>query len=291
MRQTSTFLLVFFLTSTGALAEEAPQSAPPSAEREEAPPNAPPPAKEETAAVQAPNPGQPLQLLVLDLERGGNITEDVARTIGGLVSEEIARVPNLKVVSGQDLQQLISLEQDKQVVGCDDTSECMAEIANALGARYVVFGRVSNLEELLVVQLNLLDAKEGRSVGRSSAQAQSLAGLPVQLRPPIFQLIEGVVPVPEEMKVAANEALEKAKAQSGAGEEGNWMKTASMGAGAAFLGTSALAIGWAEMEAANPGSTNKDLIIPTEAIGAVVGVIGVGLLGTGLFAFSDADGE
>lgn len=58
-------------------------------------------------------------------------------------------------------------------MGCGDSS-CLAEIAGAMGAEFVVFGDVGKLGETFVINLNLFDNNAVRpSVGRSCAAPRS----------------------------------------------------------------------------------------------------------------------
>jgi hypothetical protein len=60
----------------------------------------------------------------------------------------------------------LALESEKAAMGCEDES-CAAEIAGALGADLVVFGRGTRLGDLNIIHLTLFNATEARTVGRA----------------------------------------------------------------------------------------------------------------------------
>lgn len=114
----------------------------------------------------------------------------------------------LEVVSQADIRQMVDLEAEKQAMGCDTTS-CLAEIAGAMGAAYVVFGRVGRLDERLFVQLNLFDSAKGRAVARQEVRAERLGEVPDVVRPALAHLVApltGIAPPPETPVAAAPDA-------------------------------------------------------------------------------------
>ena len=68
---------------------------------------------------------------------------------------------------------MIELESDKERAGCDDDS-CLADLAGALGARYVIYGTLGKLGSRYVTTLNLFDAELGKAINRSDVQADSM---------------------------------------------------------------------------------------------------------------------
>ncbi len=118
-------------------------------------------------------------VVVLDLEAVGVGTGEAA-LVSGLVVDALSKYESLSVLQKADIQQMASFEADKQALGCSEAS-CLAEIAGALGASYVVFGRVGTLDGLVLVQLNLFDASAGKPVARQDIRADRLAGVAPQV--------------------------------------------------------------------------------------------------------------
>jgi hypothetical protein len=149
---------------------------------------APPPAPQAPAAAA---PAQKAQVLLLDLESvESEVARDKVSVLQGRIAATLAERNDLDLVTAGDLKAMTALEADKSLVGCDQSS-CLAELAAALGARYVVFGRVSKLDEnYLVLQLNLFDSTSARAVGRTETDGASLKDL-VEKTPAAVQQLFG----------------------------------------------------------------------------------------------------
>lgn len=143
------------------------------------------------AARAEPVDEAPVPLLVMDLT-SEDLDEQQLTTIAGLIAAELNQRPGLRVLTTDDMRDLLSLEESRQLAGCDDNS-CMTELAGALGARYVVFGQAGALGDLLVVNLKLLDTQRAETVGRAAAQARNLDELPRVLRPALDTLVGDLV--------------------------------------------------------------------------------------------------
>lgn len=98
-------------------------------------------------------------------------------TLTQLVAVAASNMEGTEVLSSKDVQDIVSLEADKQLAGCEDTGACLAEVAGALGARLVVFGHLGRLDDVLVLTLNLFDADSASSAGRSVVRATSVSEL------------------------------------------------------------------------------------------------------------------
>ena len=113
--------------------------------------------------------------------RGDALDAATKRAIASTITQELDALERYTVLSQADVNQLAALEGDKQEAGCD-TSTCLAEIAGALGARYVVFGEVARLGSLTVVNLNLFDVDTATAIERASFEANDPAQIPALAR-------------------------------------------------------------------------------------------------------------
>jgi hypothetical protein len=155
--------------------------------------------------LSAPAAGEPKEdgkpsLLVLSLEPTG-VTEDEAKILDGMIANALTRHESVQVVTADELQQMMELEGEKQAMGCDTTS-CLGEIAGAMGARFVLFGKAGVFGELFVVQLNLYDSEAARAVTREEIKADSLDVVAERVQPAVDALVshitgEPAVPVAE----------------------------------------------------------------------------------------------
>ena len=147
-----------------------------------------PPAPPEPPPAPAPKKPERTKLLVLDL-KPNDVEPSTASTINGVVTSELASYPELDVVSRDDMQRLVQLQADKSTMGCSDDAGCLAEIADSLGAKLVVFGTIGKLGDAYVVNLNLFDADKAAGLGRVVVQAEDTKKLPKKLRPKVHELL------------------------------------------------------------------------------------------------------
>jgi hypothetical protein len=125
---------------------------------------------------------------VLVLEPGSaTVDKPTLGTIAGLMIVELAKDPALDVISDAEVKRLAELEGDRQTAGCTDTN-CLAELAGAMGARYVIFGDVGVLGSTVVLNLNLFDSQRTRAVNRVAVKADSIDALPAALPTPLREL-------------------------------------------------------------------------------------------------------
>jgi TolB-like protein len=86
-----------------------------------------------------------------DRGAGPNLTSNVA----SLVSNELSRFPVLQVISSHDIGSLISVEAQRQLLGCGDAS-CLTNLSAALGTEYIVSGNVGKVGATYLITLQLI---------------------------------------------------------------------------------------------------------------------------------------
>jgi hypothetical protein len=128
------------------------------------------------------------RLLVMDMAHSDDTKADEARTITELVTARIDEVTKYRTVSGAEIRNLVALEGEKHALGCDDQS-CLAEVAGAMGASFVVFGRLSKLGGTMILQMGLFDAEKAEAVGRETVKATSIDDIAVKLDGMVDKLV------------------------------------------------------------------------------------------------------
>jgi len=93
----------------------------------------------------------------------GNAAAEVISTLEDVVTESFGRSPQVEVLGEKDIIRLLDLEAQKQLMGCDSGS-CAAEIGAALGAEYVVIGRVNKVGRLYVARISLMRVADAHIV-------------------------------------------------------------------------------------------------------------------------------
>lgn len=74
----------------------------------------------------------------------------------------------LSVTTPTELQAVLGLERQKQLLGCEDNSSCVAEISAALGVEFLLVGRLAKLGKRLEVDLRLVRQKDAAVVAREA---------------------------------------------------------------------------------------------------------------------------
>lgn len=93
----------------------------------------------------------------------------------------------LTVTTQADVEQLVGLERQRELLGCDETSiNCAIELAGALGAEAIVTGSIAKTGEGFLVNVRFLSPKRttpiASAVGRLATEPLLLAWLEEQAR-------------------------------------------------------------------------------------------------------------
>lgn len=144
------------------------------------------------SAVSAPDAGPaanegPWRVLVLK-PTGPKFSAADRETFAGLIAAAFARRPQFDVISASEIKRLANLSAEQQRAGCQ-ADTCLADLAQVMNAALVVFGNVNRLGDLVVFNLSLYNAAQGRAVGRASVQAERVEQLPSKLRQASDQLV------------------------------------------------------------------------------------------------------
>jgi TolB-like protein len=126
--------------------------------------------------------GRP-RLVLMELTAAGGVEPAVAEGLSEALGAQALRSGYFEVTTQKDMLTLLSLERQKQLLGCtDDAAACVAELGGALGARFVLSGSVTRLgPDTLQLNLQLLDTSRSLTVGRASRIARDLPALRGQL--------------------------------------------------------------------------------------------------------------
>ena len=83
--------------------------------------------------------------------------------------------PRLRVTSAKDIQQLIGLERQRSLLGCDaaTSTSCLAELAGALGVELLLNGSVVKSESGYLATLRVLRTADGQSVAAPTERLRS----------------------------------------------------------------------------------------------------------------------
>lgn len=123
------------------------------------------------------------KMIVLELSAAGGVDETVAGALTESITAHVASRGLFDVLGAREVQTLLSVERQRELLGCnEDAGSCFAELAGALGARFVLSGTLARLGESYQLTLQMLDSRKAQTVARATRIAPSLealrAGLP-----------------------------------------------------------------------------------------------------------------
>ena len=136
----------------------------------------------------------PPSVVVLPLETSG-VRQDLADSIGLVVPSEVRRLlPGAKVISGSEIATFMSLERQRQLLGCESDSSCVAEMVGALGVDEIVSGKLGKVGHSYVLEVRRMDARKGTVRGSVAKSITDLDGLVPTLEASLDELYRGSEP-------------------------------------------------------------------------------------------------
>ncbi|MBK7857238.1 MAG: hypothetical protein IPJ65_01185 [Archangiaceae bacterium] len=183
-------------------------------------------------------------------------------------STQLAREGRINVRTRNDIAQVLDLERQKQLLGCDDAG-CIAELVGGLGVDAVLSASVTHTEASWFATLRVLRARDGAELASASER------------------FDGSAALEKWMEAQADTFAEKLAPQPAAPPTPR-LRTALFGAGAVALvaGVVLFAVSKADAstlangtptEAEIPGIAGRGRVL--QPLGLVLGIAGLGLLG------------
>lgn len=120
--------------------------------------------------------------------RGAGVDDAQVQVLSESLQSELAALDFYEVIGAGDIATLLGLERQRQLLGCEATTECMAEVAGALSAERSVAGDVGRVGDTWVLNVSLIDVKQASVVQRARREASSSEALLKQLRNVTYEL-------------------------------------------------------------------------------------------------------
>ncbi|MAO84672.1 MAG: hypothetical protein CMH50_12455 [Myxococcales bacterium] len=128
---------------------------------------APEPTPEPAPALDESAPELP-GVAVLDMELVEGVSDGVAKLVNELMLTRIAKAKVFgSVIGSSDIAQMISLEQQKTMLGCDEES-CIAQLGGALGVPLMIVPGMGKLGNDYVMTLKITDVEAAQVKVRQS---------------------------------------------------------------------------------------------------------------------------
>lgn len=81
----------------------------------------------------------------------------------------MAKRPNSRVITNDDIEAMLAHEKRKDVLGCEESASCYAEIGGALGVDALFVASVNNVGTTVVASFKLIDTRRAEVALRSRA--------------------------------------------------------------------------------------------------------------------------
>ena len=107
------------------------------------------------------------KIAVLDLQPQ-SVSKELAASATAILASELGKLGVFRVISREDIRNMLALEKEKQQLGCEADQACLAEIGGALGVEYLVAGSITRLGTSHVLSLVLNNAKTAQVENRVS---------------------------------------------------------------------------------------------------------------------------
>ncbi len=94
-----------------------------------------------------------------------------------------AKRPNTKVISSDEIDTMLAHERSKDLVGCNDSASCYAEIGGALGVDALLVASVNNVGATYLASFKLIDVRKAEVSLRATATVPA----PAERLIPVFE--------------------------------------------------------------------------------------------------------
>ena len=227
-----------------------------------------------------------------------NLEPNVCALYTDTFAQLLAERGGLRVTTQREIAALLGMERQRELLGCSaESASCLAELAGALGVDGVVTGSLGKLGSAYTVNVKIISARDGSSLGAKSGRVKDDDALHEWMVETAHELAEVLT------RQRGSESTTAVSRSSGGGLRGSaWIPLVAGGL-ALGLGGAMIAMGNADARAIRePTSAEPATLTAVKALrsageakqGAGVALVAVGaaavLVGAGFFLFG-APGE
>lgn len=123
--------------------------------------------------------GQALAVLPMAIKWDDFKNREGSTLLTSALAARLAQQGDYRVIAADEVAELVQNEADRQGMGCTD-SGCLAELAGAMGARFLVTGDITALGSTLLWSVSLVDQGSGDVVRRVSVRGETVQALLAQ---------------------------------------------------------------------------------------------------------------
>lgn len=112
----------------------------------------------------AATPAKITRVALPEVVVNGPVPSRVLAAFNQALPSELRKLEGISVVTATEIRELLGLERQKQLLGCDEDTSCMAEVAGALDADEMVGFEIALVNEKYTVSWRRMDVRKARTV-------------------------------------------------------------------------------------------------------------------------------
>jgi hypothetical protein len=117
-------------------------------------------------------------IAVLDLEAVHGVKDSMAEVLSDILLSRLSESGRFSsIIAGQDLRDMISIEEQKQALGCDDDS-CMQALGGALGVPLMAVPSIGRIGDQFILNLKVIAVEEAKVLLRKNLTVRKEVDLP-----------------------------------------------------------------------------------------------------------------
>ncbi|HZN95780.1 MAG TPA: hypothetical protein VFB81_23865 [Myxococcales bacterium] len=103
-----------------------------------------------------------IRVAVLEPAVDPGMDQRVKAAIGQALTAEIRKLERVTAIAADEIQQMVSFQRSRQLMGCGEDTSCMAELVDALAADDLISMRVASLGQTSTFAVQRLDARRSK---------------------------------------------------------------------------------------------------------------------------------
>ncbi|MDF1561495.1 MAG: hypothetical protein P1V51_00545 [Deltaproteobacteria bacterium] len=140
-------------------------------------------------AADAEEKEERIAIAVTPMVTRGPIEHTEVEGLELVLAAALQNEPRVRAIMPSEIQTLLGLEAQKQLMGCESDSSCLAEIGGALGAPYVLSSQVSRVGSTWLLQLSILDAAASETVHRATRETDGIDPLVKAIKSAVAEIL------------------------------------------------------------------------------------------------------
>jgi len=103
-----------------------------------------------------------IRVAVLDPAVDPSVDPRVKAAIGQAITAEVRKLERVTAIAADEIQQMVSFQRSRQLMGCGEDTSCMAELVDALAADDLISLRVTTIGQSVTFAVQRLDARRAK---------------------------------------------------------------------------------------------------------------------------------